>query len=433
VGRSRPTHVSDPKELGRRVHEARVDRGLSLRDVAFPGCSASFLSRVEAGLRVPSTPVLVELASRLHVPPEQLLGHRVDRRVAESAMDAAEVAARMGDSNAEVLLEDLLAEARRLGDARAESRLLECLGLLELDGRHDERAIARLEEALACDAPSGPRERPALHRALGRAYAGTGDLSRAVAILEAAFDDAAADPPDPSLMAQFGTYLANAFTDQGRFADAERVLAAVLRHEKELNPTNTLRLEWALARTYVEEGRASIAERYTRRVLARLETAEERRLLGQAHLLLASVLLDQQRAQDAVPHLDTSEALLADVAPVELVQLSLDRARVALADADLDAAERHAREALDRTEATEPGHAGTAYGLLAQVELARVDTDEARFLCERALEAMAGTTSPIYVARVYEVLAAVEEKAGNLEAALAALRARPPVWVEEAR
>jgi tetratricopeptide (TPR) repeat protein len=433
MGRSRPTHVADPKELGRRVHEARMDRGLSLRDVAFPGCSASFLSRVESGLRVPSTPVLIELASRLGVPPERLLGRRVDRRVADAAMDAAEVAARMGEPDADAALETLLEEARELGDVMSQSRLLECLGLLELDRRHDDRAIAFLEAALDCDVPTSPRERPAAHRALGRAYAGVGDLSRSVATLEAAFEAAAATPPDPSLMAQFGTYLANALTDQGRFADAERVLTAVLRHEQELNPTNALRLEWALARTYVEEGKPAIAETYTRRVLARLETAEERRLLGQAHLLLAGVLLDQRRSADALPHLDRSERLLAHEAPVELVRLSIERARVALAGGDLDTAERHAREALRRAEATEPGHAGTAYGILAEVELARGATDEARFLCQQALEAMEGTTSPGYVAHVYEVLAAVEEKAGNLEAALAALRARPAVWAEDAR
>jgi ATP/maltotriose-dependent transcriptional regulator MalT len=211
------------------------------------------------------------------------------------------------------------------------------------------------------------------------------------------------------------------------------VLTTVLRYERELDAANALRLEWTLARTYVEEGRLSIAETYTRRVLARLETAEERRLLGQAHLLLAGVLLDQRRAGDALPHLDESEALLAREAPVELVRLSLERARAALLDGDLGAAEHHAREALQRAEATEPGHAGTAYGVLAEVQLARGDTDEARFLCRSALDAMRGTTSPVYVAHVYEVLAAVEEKAGNLEAALAALRARPGVWVEDAR
>ncbi|MGN6380335.1 MAG: helix-turn-helix domain-containing protein [Gaiellales bacterium] len=433
MGRSRPTHVSDPRERGARIKDVRTGQGLSLRDVAFPGCSASFLSRVEAGLRVPSTPVLIQLAGKLSVPPEQLLGRRVDGRVGESAIAAAEVAARLGDESADRMLDEVLEEARELDDTAAESRVLERIGELARERRQLDRAVELLERALACDPATGPRERPSLHRSLGRAYADRGDLSRAIAVLEVAFDDASSEPVDPALIAQFGIHLANAFTDQGRFAEAEQVLAAVLRHESSLSGTNALRVEWALARTYAEEGRLAIAETYTRRVLARMEVAEETMLVGRTHLLLAGVLLERQRIDDAVPHLDQSERLLPEEAAAEHAQLSLDRARVALATGDADAAEGHAREALNRSEVAEPGHAGAAYGMLAEVELARSNLDDARFLCREALELMSGAATPVLLARVYDVLAAVEERAGNLEAALAALRARPAVWAEESR
>ena len=425
--------MSDPRELGARIKDVRTSRGLSLRDVAFTGCSASFLSRVEAGLRVPSTPVLIQLAGKLGVPPEQLLGRRIDGRVGEPEIDAAEVAARLGDERADAMLEELLAEARKLGDAYAESRVLESLGVLELDRRNLDHAVELLEGAIGFDGARCPRQRPGLHRALGRAYAARGDLSRAIAVLEAAFEDTCSEPVDPALVAQFGTQLANAFTDQGRFAEAEQVLAAVLRHESGLSGANALRVEWALARTYAEEGRLTIAEAYTRRVLARMQAEDETRLVGRTHLLLAGVLLEQQRVKDAVPHLDSSERLLSDEASADLARLSLDRARVALAMGDADTAEAHARDALNRSEIAEPGQAGAACGVLAEVELARGNLDDARFLCREALDMMAGGTSPLYVARVYDVLAAVEEQAGNLEAALAALRARPPVWVDEPR
>jgi tetratricopeptide (TPR) repeat protein len=433
VGRSRPTHVSDPRELGARIKDVRTSRGLSLRDVAFTGCSASFLSRVEAGLRVPSTPVLIQLAGKLGVPPEQLLGQRIDGRVGGAAIAAAEVAARLGDERADAMLEELLAEAQKLGDAYAESRVLECAGVLELGRQHLDRAMELLEAAIAFDAARSPRERPGLHRALGRAYASRGDLSRAIAVLESAFDDAGSEPVDPALVAQFGTQLANTFTDQGRFAEAEQVLAEVLRHEAGLSGANALRVEWTLARTYAEEGRLSIAEAYTRRVLARMQAEDETRLVGRTHLLLAGVLLEQLRVTDAVPHLDSSERLLSDEGSADLARLALDRARVALATGDPDTAEAHARDALNRSEISDPGQAGAAYGVLAEVELARGNLDDARFLCREALDMLSGGASPLYVARVYEVLAAVEEQAGNLEAALAALRARPPVRVEEPR
>jgi tetratricopeptide (TPR) repeat protein len=425
MGRIGPTHITDPQEFGRRVRTLRIERGLSLRAMSFPGCSASFLSRVESGQRVPSPAIVAGIAEHLAVDPEVLLGHRLDSRVRDADLAAADVAARLGEPDAGERLQELLVRSRRLHDRAAESRVLEGMGLVALEARRDGEAVDLLERALAAAAAAGPRERPALHRALGRAYAGTGDLARATAILRSAFDDARTDPPDPALMVLFGTYLANAYTDTGRFGDAEDVLTGVLAHERELAPGNALRVEWAMARTYAEQGRLPIAEVYTRRVLRRLDASEHATLLGQTHLLLAGVLLDQGRVDDAVPHLDRSADLLDGAAAVELVQVSLERARVALARGDHEGAAGHAREALDRTGATEPGYAGTAYGVLARVELERGNLDDARFLCHEAIEQMTERAPPHYISDVYETLADVEEAAGDLRAAMAALRARP--------
>jgi tetratricopeptide (TPR) repeat protein len=356
------------------------------------------------------------------------MGRQVERTpgpgVDAGRLAAAEIAARMGDPGAALELETLLVQATARGDARSRSRILEALGLIELGHRRDSRAAALLQAAVDLDVPAGPRARPALHRAFGRAYAGMGELTRSIAVLSAAFDDAAADPADPALMTLFGTFLANAYTDAGLFGEAEATLARVVRHRPDLAPGNVVRLEWAIARTYVEQGCLGIAETYVRRVLARVDVAEYGELPGQAKLLLARVLADQGRLDEAARDLDDAERLLASAPDVELAALSLDRARVALARGGLDEADRHLRRALDRTGSTEPGQAGVAYGLLAEVELGRGNLEEARFLCRRALELLDGTATPLYADRVWEALADVEERAGNLAAALAALRSR---------
>jgi transcriptional regulator with XRE-family HTH domain len=62
--RERIPHVDDPGAVGRRLVEAREARALSQRDLAFPGCSAAYISRIERGERVPSLQVLRELARR---------------------------------------------------------------------------------------------------------------------------------------------------------------------------------------------------------------------------------------------------------------------------------------------------------------------------------------------------------------------------------
>ena len=427
MGRARPTHVPDPKALGERLRALRERRGLSLRQIAFPGCSPSYLSRVESGDRVASLTILAELARRLDTSIEELLGRSLDGRVSEADLAAAEVAARLGDPRAGADLESLLAGARSLGDRRAESRALEYLGLLALDGRDDARAVELLEEARTCGPMPSARERPALYRALGRAHAGTGDLIQAAAVLQAAFEEVCEAPADAALMVQFGSYLANAYTDRGRFSDAEQVLSRVLRHEREIDGANLLRLDWALARTYAEQGQSRVAEMYAHRVLARMERGEELRAQGHAYLLIAGVLLDQGQAGAAATHLDQAERMLTDEAPVELALLSYERSRQALMNGDVAAAKEHAEAALQRTEGTEPGYAGMAYGLLAEVALADGRLDDARFLCREGISLMSDRAAPPYISRAYDTLSRVEEAAGNLEAALEALRSRPVI------
>lgn len=421
--------MPDPKALGARLRTLRERRGLSLRQISFPGCSPSYLSRVESGDRVASLTILAELARRLDTSIEELLGRSLDGRVSEADLAAAEVAARLGDPRARDDLESLLAGARSLGDERAESRVLEYLGLLALDAGEDAEAVGLLEQARACGPTPSARERPALYRALGRAHAGTGDLIQAAAVLQMAFDEVADEPVDAALMVQFGSYLANAYTDRGRFADAEQVLRRALRHEGEIDPANLIRLDWALARTYAEQGQSRVAEMYAHRVLTRMERGEELRAQGRAHLLIAGVLLDQGQAAEAAEHLGQAAAVVTEDSPVELALLSYERARAALASGDLAAAKRHAEASVERTETSEPGSTGMAFAVLAEVALAEGRLDDARDRCRDAIRLMTDRAAPTYLARAYETLSRVEEQAGNLEAALEALRTRPDVGV----
>jgi transcriptional regulator with XRE-family HTH domain len=62
--RPRTPHYDDPEAVGRRLFEARERAGLSQRDLAFPGCSAAYISRIERGERIPSLQVMRELARR---------------------------------------------------------------------------------------------------------------------------------------------------------------------------------------------------------------------------------------------------------------------------------------------------------------------------------------------------------------------------------
>lgn len=93
------SHVDDPVSVGRRLKEARLAAGLSQRQLSFPGCSAAYISRLEAGDRVPSLQLLRKIAAKLGadeqylatgVPrveqePPEAVAEEVERRLAGAA------------------------------------------------------------------------------------------------------------------------------------------------------------------------------------------------------------------------------------------------------------------------------------------------------------------------------------------------------------
>jgi ribosome-binding protein aMBF1 (putative translation factor) len=55
--------------VGERIRRLRKERGLSQRELSEPGLSYAYLSRLEAGQRVPSEKALRKLAAKLGVTP----------------------------------------------------------------------------------------------------------------------------------------------------------------------------------------------------------------------------------------------------------------------------------------------------------------------------------------------------------------------------
>lgn len=120
--RARIPHVDDPAKVGKRLAAARKAAGLSQRDIAFPGCSAAYISRIERGERTPSLQVLRLLAERCGVSESHLAWGRdtgLDATVSERVRAAEE--AESGGSSA-----DRAAAYAALG--RAASRVARRLG-----------------------------------------------------------------------------------------------------------------------------------------------------------------------------------------------------------------------------------------------------------------------------------------------------------------
>lgn len=96
--RPRTPHYDDPAAVGLRLHAAREAAGISQRELAFPGCSAAYISRIERGERIPSLQVMRELARRIGVSESALAfgRERIDSDVSNALTDV-EAAEDAGD------------------------------------------------------------------------------------------------------------------------------------------------------------------------------------------------------------------------------------------------------------------------------------------------------------------------------------------------
>jgi ATP/maltotriose-dependent transcriptional regulator MalT len=87
---------------------------------------------------------------------------------------------------------------------------------------------------------------------------------------------------------------------------------------------------------------------YARRAVALLEATEDTQHLARAHLLCAWIMGLEEKAAEALPHLEKAEALLGDSGdPIDMAMLRVEQAKVAALQGAPQEAVSRAREALD--------------------------------------------------------------------------------------
>src|SRR5690242_21418118 len=107
--------------IGQRLKRLRLERGLSQRELAAPGVSYAYISRIEAGTRQPSVKALRRLAVKLGVTADYLeTGSDLDpSHDRELRLADLELAVRLGEADgAEAGLTELAGEAAAAGDRR---------------------------------------------------------------------------------------------------------------------------------------------------------------------------------------------------------------------------------------------------------------------------------------------------------------------------
>jgi tetratricopeptide (TPR) repeat protein len=346
-------HPETPPDetIGRRLKRLRLERGLSQRELAAPGVSYAYISRIEAGTRQPSVKALRRLAVKLGVSAEYLetgsqLAPTGER---ELRLTDLELAVRLGDSQGtQAPLERVLAESVAAGDSDAALRSRVALAIIAKEVGDFSRMVTLLEDALE-DEPFAPVERMELYGHLGFAYAASGRPEAAVELYERCLDTVRDLGAAASLEARYATVLSYALSDAGDLARAEAVVKTALDRVGDAEDSYTrVRLYWSLARLAHAEDKPALALSNARKAIALLETTEDTINLARAHLLASSIMITRRNAVEAARHLDQAERLLGGAPSfADGAMLSVKRAQVAALEENGAAAVALAREALE--------------------------------------------------------------------------------------
>lgn len=412
------THVDDPAAVGQRLKEARRAAGLTQRELSFDGCTAAYVSRIEAGARVPSLQILREFGKRLGVSAEYLATGLPDADAVSSEFLEAEVALRLGN-------EERAAELYEAAHADADSpeklaRAELGLGRVALRRGDVPHGIALLEHALESGA-LGPGDASAAANALGRSYAAQSRFEEAFAIFER-FLHEAREREDQFDQVRFALLLANAYVDHGDFARAHAAVGEVLDLARQtIDPMLRASLYWSQSRVHLEEGDADRAAEYAQLAVATLRASEQTVEAARALLMVAYIENDRGNPQVALDLLDEAEpTVVAAGEPTEAAMFAVERARALSALGDGTRAIELLLGTVPQLNAAAPRDAARAYAAVADVYRREGDTPRALELYELAVE-----HSPVanrYVAESLSAMAAIYEEQGNAQKALDLLK-----------
>lgn len=421
------THVDSAAAVGRRLREARERAGLSQRNLSFDGCTAAYISRVEAGARVPSLQVLRELGQKLGVSTEYLAtGAEADPL--EALLTEADAATRFDDlDHAEATYRHVLAS-----EAPASATAAALMGLGEIASRrgNQREAVELLERASHGELT--PEQHAWASDRLGRAYALLGEYESSLAVFERALEQAQRTDDELGQL-RFATLLANAVMDSGNLGRAEELLAQVLDvADRSADPVDLARVWWTQSRLHIQQEHPDSAARYARKAIDLLEATEHSGFAAAAFQLLARIENDRGDGAEALTLLERGlPAVIRSGNAYYKAMFALERARALVLVGNMAEAGSVAMGAAGQLEDFSPADAGRAYQVLAEVFVTLGEPERALELYELAADRL--PENDPFRAEVYSALGELLETQGRDKQALQAYKAAAKARTEVRR
>lgn len=418
--RLKGTHVDDPRKVGRRLRDARVAKGLSQRALAFPGCTPAYLSRIEAGERIPSYQLLLELGRRLGVSASFLATGAEEEELSE--LETADLLLRLGETER---AEAIYAEACQAEDEADQGRGHRGLGVIAFAAGRLEEALNHLESARRL---LGPRWRfdPAGPEQLVRTLAMSGRLEEAIGEAERVLEETPSE--DAVTRERYLVLLANALIDNGSFERATELLASALAESGlQPDPLRLSQLLWSQSRLHTARGEQDLAANYVRKAIGVLEITEFVAYTARARQVLAYIENESGHPEAALEALEDGwQAMEESRDPYLAVIYRLERARALVTLERLDEARELASEVLGRTEGLGTVDAARAYSTLAEVLASAGEKNRALEVFESAARELERIGSPL-VRDVYSAWAELLDQMGQRDEAYEVLRKSLPV------
>jgi tetratricopeptide (TPR) repeat protein len=415
----RPSHhVDDPIAVGQRLRQAREAAGLTQRELSFEGCTAAYVSRIEAGARIPSLQILHEFAKRLGVTPEFLATGRPEGEDLSSELLEAEVALRLGDDDRAAQLYE---SARADADSPASlARVQLGLGRLALRRHEVAQGIVLLEDAVG-SGELAPGDASAAANALGRGYVMQSRYDDAFAIFERFLDDAR-NRRDHFDEVRFSVLLANAYIDHGDYARAHATLGEVLDLARQtVDPLLRASLYWSQSRAYLSQGEPDRAAEYARLALATLRASEQTLEAARVLQLLAFIENDRGNPAAALELVEEGEPIVAAAGDAtETAMFTIERARALSALGEGEEAASLLLSTLPSLSAAAPKDVARAYSAVAGIFRQQGDTERALELYEMAVDQ--APSPDRHVVAALTAMAEIYEERGNGDMALDLLK-----------